>query len=180
MEPNEIIMRTPQSIQGLDDMIQWIEKSGFNPGKMKLVEIGVFLGDSTEVFCKHFKKVDSIDPWVSDIGDITSSCDMNKIFDAFVLKMGSVLNLNVIRDYSFNAVKQFQDGSIDMVYIDGSHEYKDVKRDLKDWISKVRKGGIVAGHDFRDKFKGVKNAVMESVGKPKAIFRDSSWITIKK
>lgn len=173
-------MRTQAAIKGLQEIIKWLRNKGYDPKKMSMVEIGVFTGDSTAVFCRAFKKVTAIDPWQSDIGDITSQCDMQKVFEEFTLKMGPILNLNVIRDFSYNAVKQYDDETFDMVYIDGSHKYEDVKRDIIDWLPKVKKGGIIAGHDFRDKFKGVKTAVIETVGKPLATFPDSSWITIKK
>lgn len=173
-------MRTPAAVQGLVDLVTWIKNKGYNTKRMSMVEIGVFQGDSTKVFCQYFRKVTAVDPWESDIGDITSMCDMQKVFEDFAESMGTVLNLNVIRDYSYNVVSNYRDESLDMVYIDGSHEYKDVKRDIVDWLPKVKKGGIIAGHDFRDKFKGVKKAVAETVGKPDATFKDSSWVVVKK
>lgn len=42
----------------------------------------------------------------------------------------------------------FADGSLDYVFIDGSHDGESVAADLKAWIPKVRTGGIAAGHDY--------------------------------
>lgn len=53
-----------------------------------------------------------------------------------------------IRMSSFDACKQFEDESLDFVFIDASHEYEDVKEDIQIWIEKVKKGGILAGHDY--------------------------------
>jgi SAM-dependent methyltransferase len=36
----------------------------------------------------------------------------------------------------------------DVVYIDGSHKYRDVKRDLEDYFPLVRPGGILFGDDY--------------------------------
>jgi predicted O-methyltransferase YrrM len=47
-----------------------------------------------------------------------------------------------------DAVKDFADGSLDFVYIDGHHGFKYVAEDIWEWHKKVRKGGIVAGHDY--------------------------------
>ena len=47
-----------------------------------------------------------------------------------------------------DAVKDFADGSLDFVYIDGHHGFKYVAEDIWEWHKKVKKGGIVAGHDY--------------------------------
>lgn len=49
---------------------------------------------------------------------------------------------------SLEAAKMFTDGSIDFVYIDGSHEYDDLKADIIAWGPKVKNGGIIAGDDY--------------------------------
>jgi hypothetical protein len=46
------------------------------------------------------------------------------------------------------AVKDFEDESLDFVYIDGHHGFKWVTEDIFEWSKKVRKGGIVSGHDY--------------------------------
>ncbi len=46
------------------------------------------------------------------------------------------------------AAKNFLDGTIDFVYIDGKHSYEDVKTDINAWWPKVRIGGVLCGHDY--------------------------------
>jgi hypothetical protein len=46
------------------------------------------------------------------------------------------------------AVTSFEDRSLDFVYIDANHQIPQVIDDICAWRLKVRKGGIVAGHDF--------------------------------
>lgn len=49
---------------------------------------------------------------------------------------------------------------IDVVYIDGNHDFDYVMLDLLLWSRKVRSGGVVAGHDFYDfRHAGVVPAV---------------------
>ena len=73
--------------------------------------------------------------------------------------------VNFIRDYTTEAAKQFKDESIDMVFIDALHTYSGVKQDIKDWTPKVRKGGLICGHDYGyPRFPGVKKAVDEAFG----------------
>src|SRR3990167_6747852 len=108
-------------------------------------------------------------------------------------------NYTFIRDYSMNAVKDFEDNSLDFVYIDGDHCFESATNDIAEWSKKVRPGGIVSGDDYF-KHKGrtkihvyqVVNGFTEAYGiKPwfvvgsKAIIpgekRDSgrSWLWVK-
>lgn len=49
---------------------------------------------------------------------------------------------------SEEAHKDFPDEYFDYVYIDGEHLYEWVKRDIELWYPKVKKDGIIAGHDY--------------------------------
>lgn len=64
---------------------------------------------------------------------------------------------------SVKAADHFKDGSLDFVYIDGSHDYDSVRDDLRAWFPKISPGGIIAGHDFDDHqlHEGVRRAVVE-------------------
>lgn len=69
-------------------------------------------------------------------------------------------NSHFVRDFSMNAVKRFADESLDFVYIDAAHDYDHVWEDIREWEKKVKKGGIVAGHDYGNrKNYGVVKAV---------------------
>ncbi|CAG9463178.1 unnamed protein product [Pedinophyceae sp. YPF-701] len=46
------------------------------------------------------------------------------------------------------AAQELRDGELDFVYIDARHDYCAVKQDLEAFWSKVRCGGVFAGHDF--------------------------------
>ena len=79
-------------------------------------------------------------------------------------------NCEVIKGYSVDVAKTIPDESLDWVYIDADHRYEAVKADLKAWFPKVRKGGVMSGHDymnfvykapFGDYVYGVKQAVKE-------------------
>lgn len=39
-------------------------------------------------------------------------------------------------------------GGLDFVFIDGHHEYSQVLKDIVNYLPKIRKGGIIAGHDY--------------------------------
>lgn len=63
---------------------------------------------------------------------------------------------------SLEAGMMVPDGWFDFVYIDGDHRYEEVVKDICMWLPKVRKGGILAGHDYSEpSIAGVKQAVDE-------------------
>ena len=64
----------------------------------------------------------------------------------------------------------FAPESVDFVYIDANHSYTYVRDDIQTWLPKVKKGGIIGGHDydwsdaeFGDEL-AVKRAVDEAFG----------------
>lgn len=48
---------------------------------------------------------------------------------------------------SDEAVNLFEDGTIDFIMIDGDHSYEGVKKDLINFLPKMRSGGLVTGDD---------------------------------
>lgn len=69
--------------------------------------------------------------------------------------------VNTILSDSAEAASRYADRNLDFVYIDANHEYMAVGDDIDSWLQKVRKGGILAGHDFCVEFPGVVQAVTE-------------------
>jgi len=64
---------------------------------------------------------------------------------------------------STEASKDVPDNSLDLVYIDANHEYEFVMDDIKYWLPKIKKGGIICGHDYDiDSRDGVRKAVEDS------------------
>lgn len=59
------------------------------------------------------------------------------------------------------ASQQFQDESIDFVFIDAAHDYENVKADLNAWYPKLKRNGVIAGHDYTETWSGVIQAVNE-------------------
>lgn len=87
---------------------------------------------------------------------------------------------------SLEATAKIPDYSLDFVYIDARHDYESVMEDLNAWQSKVRPGGVLAGHDYIDgHFSagvfGVKRAVDEffaARGTPVySTLMDAPWLT---
>jgi predicted O-methyltransferase YrrM len=68
-----------------------------------------------------------------------------------------ITNVNVIVGDSRN-IKM---SPVDCVFIDASHEYDNVCRDINNWLHQIKPGGILAGHDFL--MKDVRKAVEEII-----------------
>ena len=147
-----------------------------------IAEIGSYVGDSTEIFSNHFRKVYAIDPWKNGYDDSDGSSftvPMETIetqFDGLVKIHPNIIKMKIT---SSLGSLEFLDESLDLVYIDAVHQYKDVMEDMILWYPKVREGGIIAGHDFQDSFPGCKKAILEMVGTPPILGKDTSWGFVK-
>lgn len=67
---------------------------------------------------------------------------------------------------------------IDILYIDGAHDYRSVKHDLENYAPLVAADGVIAGHDFSKSWPGVVQAVTEfavAAGKMVVEYCDTSW-----
>ena len=85
--------------------------------------------------------------------------------------------VSFIRDYTSNAAKKIKNGVLDMVFIDALHTYSGVISDINDWSPKVKKGGIICGHDYGyDRFPGVKMAVDEMFENVNEGYETTWWV----
>ncbi len=84
-------------------------------------------------------------------------------------------NCEIIRGFSMDAVKNFEDESLDFVYIDANHDYKHVTEDIAEWSKKVRRGGIISGHDYKISKVGAVNNTIEAVNNYIAAHNIKPW-----
>ena len=81
-------------------------------------------------------------------------------------------------EYSVVAAKSVPDGSLDYAFIDADHSYESVKQDIIAWLPKIGPGGILAGHDYSARFRGVKRAVNEAFGSRLHNVGDVWWVEL--
>jgi len=126
-----------------------------------VVEIGSFLGQSSLVLAKGIKRklepiLYCIDPFNAD-GDPYSK----ELYAKMTARLGLPLKEQFIKNlkknrlydlirllvgYSTDLATDFKD-KIDLLFIDGNHEYDAVLRDYEDWTQLLKVGGTVVFHD---------------------------------
>ena len=130
-------------------------------------EIGVKAGSYSDWLLKKWrgKKLYSIDMWkrykMNSKGDVRIIADdslKNEKKDRFYNITKDKLSIYkersvILRMTSEDASKTINDNSLDFCYIDASHKYVQVKNDIKCWSPKIRKGGILCGHDYAPDIK---------------------------
>ena len=137
-----------------------------NRGLLSLaVEIGTHRGDYARIFLDTWKgaKLVCVDPWSIPEGyeaqakileEVWGSKTRGEDYQSAVEKLkihglgtpeGRVV---LFQGLSLDAVIEFEDESVDFVYVDGDHRYLEVHTDLRNWWYRLRKGGVLAGHDF--------------------------------
>lgn len=118
----------------------------------KGVEIGVLEGDFSEILCKELPEctIYSVDPWKHY--PIHRNFRPAKVYEPMYQRVKKRLskydNSIIIRKESIVTVDDFEDESLDFVFIDADHRFGRVAIDIEEWSKKVRKGGIIATHDF--------------------------------
>ena len=117
-----------------------------------LVELGAQWGTSYFAMCIPVKaqnlttKCFAVDTWR---GDQHTGPDDEKVFETV-----DRINRNNFQDFSTlirsifdEAVTQFDDGSIDLLHIDGTHTLEAVTHDFETWLPKMSERGVMLFHD---------------------------------
>ncbi len=118
----------------------------------EIVEIGTEGGRYAEEICRANPQahLTCVDPWLAydRYEDHVSQPKLDDFFAAATARLAPY-NTTLIREASLDAVKRFQPGSVDAVFIDGNHHFYFVVQDIIAWAPIVRAGGMVAGHDYK-------------------------------
>ena len=137
----------------------------FNELNFKVgAEVGVAEALYSVVLCEknpglHLYAVDLWDTYFMDSRKLKNREMQDKCWEISHRRLAPY-NVTYIRKPSVEGAKDIEDGSLDFVYIDADHTFDFVMQDLIVWAKKVRRGGIIAGHDYyRFRGAGVVDAV---------------------
>lgn len=151
-----------------------------------IVEVGVWKGASTATMAKKLKELQiegvvvAIDTWLGSSEHWTtpqwfSSLSIEHGRPALQKKFMANMLAGGIRDYvlplpidSLNAAKVLKelDLGVDLLHLDGGHDYASVIADLRAWWPLLRPGGILIGDDYNTNgaWPGVRQAFDEYFG----------------
>lgn len=154
-------------------------------GYKKIVEAGSWKGRGTGAIAQGAPdaQIFCVDTWNGSASELDSTNWMAKqedVYAQFLENTKQYKNITPIRKPSLEAAKDFEDESLDCVFIDMGHTYQEVVDDINAWSPKIRKGGAVIGHDFmHGTWQQVVEAVTDTLGKPYEL-HDTIWVHYKK
>ena len=169
------------------DLYQDMVRSA-KPGS-HFVEVGAWMGRSTIYLATLIRDsgkpivLDAVDTWEGSperehreaIAKLEAAG--TTLYDTFLsnVRQCQVLDIvNPVRMPSVLAARTYPDRGLDFVFIDGEHTYEAVCEDIRAWLPKVKKGGILAGHDYPH--PPVKKATQDVLGVGVAKTSKRSWI----
>ena len=151
----------PIRIKGFNrvKMAQLFNELGYKKG----AEVGVADGRNAFTLCDNIPDLELhlVDPWEPYRGNPRGG-GTGQQHGNWDKAHERLADFNVVfhRGMSLEVVKEFHEGDLDFVYIDGCHRWDYIVIDLIKWNPIVNKNGIVAGHDYyRFKHAGVVDGV---------------------
>lgn len=189
---------------GVDNLEILVNELDGNEG-IKILEVGSWTGVSACVLGSLAQKKKghlTIVDWFqgNPNSHLYKEARYNNIRNILVdnLAQCGVNNYTIVEKPSEEAVKQFKDDTFDLIFLDGDHRYEGVKKDIQLWLPKVKRHGILCGHDCEvlytdlqdlyDKLYdkdcshlhlGVSRAVIELLPNAKLIESAKIWYTKK-
>ena len=140
------------------------------PSGSTFVEVGVWKGKSAvfmaEAIKSSRKKIDffAVDLFDGSGGGYEDDLSVinGSLYEEYLKYIEPVSEIiKTIPKNSLEAYKEFEDESIDFLFLDGDHRYKGILSDLKNWYGKIKTGGVISGHDYNEPSCGVRQAVDE-------------------
>jgi glycosyltransferase involved in cell wall biosynthesis len=118
----------------------------------RFVELGSHYGCSFFAACQALRALEisadavAIDTWK---GDLQAGHYPESVFEDFIhiLRTRYPDRSHYIRSKFDDAVSCFEDGSIDLLHIDGLHHYDAVRADFEAWLPKMSDRGVIIMHD---------------------------------
>lgn len=167
------------------DLVPYIKRLG---DSVVGIEVGVAKGETSAWLlekCPNMTKLYGIDPYLPYE-------DWCRYIDEEEINLQKSIAIANVKPYgerfvfiektSEQAVKQFDNESVDFVFVDADHSYECTLADIEMYYPLIRKGGILFGHDinlstvndamndFREKYK---------IRTPVNIVRNNAWFWTK-
>lgn len=183
-------------MNGESEIIYELSKKYIHKGG-RVVEIGSWKGKTTFIIatiCKtlgaHLISIDTFSGNLDskDILNIKGGVyyeahhDPDKFFRENIAKNLKGFPIEYLKMTSHQASKKIKDNSLDLCFIDGDHTLPVVYQDIKVYLTKVKKGGLLMGHDYssvpnpRNK---VKYSVDKLIGTKNVVIYNTIWTHVQ-
>lgn len=122
-----------------------------------VIEIGAFVGKSAVFFASRVEEVWTVEPFLQRESYVAKNARRfpQGQRGEFERNTAGFPNIHLLEMTSAQAAEE--DVCADLVYLDGSHEYEDVRDDIARWHPKARK--VLCGDDYSPWWPGVRKAV---------------------
>lgn len=137
------------------------------------LELGSFIGGSLLCIYEATKLSDrtvnfiAIDSFEERLGSNSHQHLVDKGLtteDWFHRFTSSIPHLTLIKSKTDDAKDKIKDNSIDLMFIDAGHSYEQVTKDLINYWPKLKKDGVLLGHDYRHKSPNTVEAIHNVFG----------------
>ena len=137
-----------------DDLASILENEGLTIGAELGVQEGIFANTNLALW-KRAKRYTLVDVWLhidnyDDVANVDNTVQ-EKYYATTKKAMRPFLDrtsVDICRNYTTSCAPCYADASFDFIYVDARHDYRGVAVDLAQWYTKLRPGGIFAGHDY--------------------------------
>ncbi len=187
---------------GFDEILQLTTEYLKDKKRVIFIEVGTWKGASISRICSHYKNnninIDfaiCVDTWLGapefltwGLRDPERGASLKiengypSVFYTFTKNMKSLSHHDIIAPLPISSVQaaevlRYYKILADVMYIDGSHEYKAVLSDLEEYQTLLKPGGIMWGDDFTG-WPGVEKAVIEFSSKYNYVLtvKDCNWM----
>lgn len=151
------------------------------PADAQVVEVGSWMGASTCFLAAGLKGAAAKILAVDNFQGLSTCGEDAAWYNRHFQKLGSASTLDIFKGNfaalgfanraepvvsdSLAAAQQLaaQRGTIDLIFIDGDHSYAACAADIAAWAPFVKRGGVIAFHDFGSRASGVTQAIFEAI-----------------
>lgn len=119
-----------------------------------VVELGTHFGVSFFAMCQAVQdagletELHAVDTWQGDPDAGEYGPEVREVFDEVRARVYPDVAVTAHQCLFDEALPVFDDGSVEVLHIDGFHSYEAVRHDWETWAPKLAEGGVVLFHDI--------------------------------
>ena len=145
----------------------WLQQQILSNNYTSGAELGVLRGPTFKFLIENCPNLNliGVDVFIPDRYWKHNNLDLNSIKPLYwyddLVKFADKYKprAKIIRGFTNKVHQEIENNSLDFIFIDASHDKQSVIEDIENWEPKVKKGGLVSGHDIN--ILDVKLAVNE-------------------